>query len=98
MLTCLLLAFGTITLAGAVLVPLQMVATWVAPEWHASGYETAANAVYVASEHGVPVVCLVTGLIASTVIPLKLRHAWPAILSAIGAGNSFKPNPLRGPA
>lgn len=98
MFTCLLLTFGTITLAGAVLVPLQMVATWVAPEWHASGYETAANAVYVASEHGVSVVCLVTGLIASAFIPLKLRHAWTAILSVISANNSSKPNPLRGPA
>lgn len=92
MFICLLLTFGTITLAGGLLIPLQMAAVWVAPELHSSGYKTFANAIYLTSEHGVPIICLVTGLVASGFIPLKLRHKWAVVLSAISANNSFKPN------
>ena len=98
MFICLLLTFGIITLAGVLLIPLQMAATWVAPELHTGGNKSLANAIYVASEHGIPIACLVTGIFSSVFVPLKLRHMWPAIQSAINANNPFKPNPLRGSA
>ena len=97
-LICLLLAFGLLTLAGVLLIPLEMAEVWIAPELHAGGHTTAATIIAVASEHGVPAACLVVGLVASVIVPLKLRHTWPDILSAISANNSFKPKPLRGSA
>lgn len=98
MFICLLLSFGNITLVGGLLIPLQMVAIWVAPELHVSGSKTLANAIYVASEHGIPIACLVVGLVSCVVVPLKLRHKWAAVLSAISANNSFKPSPHQGGA
>ena len=87
MLVCLLLAFGTITLAGGLLIPLQIAATWIAPELHAAGSERLANAIYVASEDGIPIVCLVVGLVSSVCVPIKLRRRWTAILSAVRTGS-----------
>ncbi|MBJ7576257.1 hypothetical protein [Luteimonas sp. MC1828] len=96
--TCTLLAFGFLTLAGAVLLPIEIAATWVAPELHTAGYPMVANMIFLASEHGVPVICFAVGVFASFVVPLRLRRIWPSVVSAIGANNSFKPTPLRGAA
>ena len=98
MLVCLLLSFGFLTLTGGLLLPLEIAAVWVAPELHANGYRAVASTIFVASEHGVPIACLLVGLAASVIVPLKLRRSWPHILSAISANNSFKPTPLRGAA
>ncbi|MBF6025055.1 hypothetical protein [Lysobacter niastensis] len=96
MLVCLLLSFGLLTLTGGLLLPLEMAAFWIAPELHVAGHETAASTIAFASEHGVPVACLVVGAAASVIVPLKLRRSWPDVLSAISANNSFKGKPLRG--
>jgi hypothetical protein len=97
-LVCTLFAFGCLTLTGAVLLPLEMTATWVAPELHTAGHRSLANAIFITSEHGVPVACFIVGFLASLVIPSKLRRFWPAIAAAIGANNSSRPTPLRGAA
>jgi len=98
MLVCLLLSFGFLTLTGGLLLPLEMAAVWIAPELHANGYKPIATMIAVASDDGIPLACLVVGLIASVIVPLRLRNTWPAVLSAISANNSFKRNPLRGSA
>jgi hypothetical protein len=89
--TCTLFAFGFLTLAGAVLLPIEIAATWVAPELHTAGYPMAANMIFVASEHGVPVICFAVGVVASFIVPLRLRRVWSSVAAAIGANNSFKP-------
>ena len=94
-LVCTLFAFGCLTLTGALLLPLEMTATWVAPELNTAGHRSLATAIFLASEHGVPAACFIVGFLASLVIPFNLRKFWPAIAAAIGANNSFKPNPLR---
>ena len=95
---CTLLTFGLLTLTGAVLLPIEVAAVWVAPELHYAGHRSIANVILLASEHGVPASCLLVGLAASFIVPLKMRHLWPSIAAAIGANNSFKPKPLRGSA
>jgi len=90
---CLLASSGFLTLTGGLLLPLEMAAVWIAPELHLSGHKAVASAIWFASEHGVPVACFVVGLIASVVVPLRLRHVWPDVLSAISSNNSFKPSP-----
>lgn len=93
MFVCLLLSFGFLTLAGGLLLPLEIAAVWIAPELDNNGYRSFASAIFVASEHGVPVACLLVGLAASVIVPLKLRRSWPHVLSAI---SSFKPKSLSG--
>jgi|SRR5690606_21795480 len=97
-LICTLLAYGCLTLIGAVLLPLEIAATWVAPELHSGGHRSAASAIFVAAEHGVPIACFAAGVLASLVLPFKLSRPWPFIASAISANNSSKPTPLRGAA
>jgi hypothetical protein len=98
MFVCLLLSFGLLTLAGGLLLPIEVASVWIAPELHANGYKVVANTIAVASEHGIPLACLVVGLVASVLVPLRLRRSWPDVLLVICANNSFKPNPLRGSA
>ena len=97
-LACTLLAHGFLTFTGAALLPLEIAATWVAPELHSAGHRSVASAIFVACEQGVPIACFVVGVLASFVVPFKLSRSWPFIASAIGANNSFKPKPLRGSA
>ncbi|MEF3081100.1 hypothetical protein V3391_02570 [Luteimonas sp. SMYT11W] len=96
--TCLLLAYGFITFAGAALMPLGIAQIFVAPQLISAGHEKLGTAIFMAAEHGVPIVCLLSGLLASFVVPLKLRKHWAAVANAVCATNSFKPNPLRGSA
>ena len=95
---CLLLSFGLLTLAGGLMLPLEVAAVWVAPELHANGYRTVASTILVASEYGVPLAGMTVGLVASILVPIKLHRSWPDVLSAIGASRSFQPKPLRGSA
>ena len=97
-LTCLLLAYGFLTLVGAALIPLEIAQVFVAPQLSAGGHERLGAAIFIAAEHGVPIACFLSGLFASFVVPLKLRRHWLAIADAVRANNSFKPNPLRGSA
>jgi len=93
--TCLLLSYGFLTVAGAVLLPLEIAQVFIAPDLSENGYEKLGTAIFIASEDGVPIACLVTALISSLIVPLKLQKHWAAI-SSVRANNSFKPSPLRG--
>ncbi len=97
LLACLLLSYGALTLAGAILLPLELATVYIAPPLHADGYKKSATAIWMASQ-SVPAVCLVAGFIASFVFPISLRNKWHAIAAALSANNSFKPTPLRGAA
>src|SRR5690606_15265473 len=97
-LICGLLSYGLLTLTGALLIPLEMAAVWIAPELNANGHEVLATTIAVASEHGVPGACLVVGLAASVIVPRKLRGSWPDVLAAIRTNRALNPTPLRGPA
>ncbi len=97
LLACLLLSYGALSLTGAILLPLEMASTLIAPPLHADGYERSATAIWVASQW-VPAACFIAGVIASFAFPVLLRSKWHAVSSALSANNSFKPTPLRGAA
>ncbi|MCL6710765.1 hypothetical protein M8R20_27590 [Pseudomonas sp. R2.Fl] len=79
-LACLLLSFGFATLAGGMFLPLDLAAVYLAPQWSADGYTRIATATLVLSEHGSSIASLAVGLLASVIVPLKLRRAWPRVL------------------
>ena len=43
------------------------------------------NAIFVAAEHGAPIISLAAGVIAAVIIPLRLRRHWTAITTAMAA-------------
>jgi hypothetical protein len=94
---CLLLSYGVLTLTGAILLPLEIAAVYIAPALDADGYEQSGKAIWVASQW-VPAACLVAGFIAAFMFPMYLRNKWQAIVLALSANSSFKPTPLRGAA
>ncbi|MBD9376792.1 hypothetical protein [Pseudoxanthomonas sp. PXM04] len=85
-LACLLLTFGFVTLAGGLFLPLDLAAIYLAPQWSVDGHMRTANAILVLAEYGSDIACLATGLLASIIVPLKLRCAWPRILVAARGG------------
>ena len=97
-LSCTLLAYGIGTLVGALLLPLDFLATFVAPQLQQDGHKAFANAIGFASNYGAPGLGLVAWLSASVWVPLRLQYSWAAIAAAIHANNSSKPTPLRGAA
>jgi len=96
--TCTLLAYGVVMLVSALLLPLDVLATFVAPQLHDEGHEALARALGLAAELGTPVLGLLAGLSAAIWIPVRLQHRWAAVAVAIRAQNSPKPTPLRGEA
>ncbi|WP_296278188.1 hypothetical protein [Pseudoxanthomonas sp.] len=80
---CLLLSYGVMVFAAALLLPLEVLKTFIASDLHARGYRALANGIFVAAEHGTPIVSCTAALVAAVVIPLKLRRHWPAITSAV---------------
>ena len=97
-LACTLLTYGTVMLVGAVLLPLEILSTFAAPQLHEDGRPRIANAIVVAAEYGTPAANLVAGLWALVWVPWRLRDKWAAVAVAIRANNSSKPTPLRGAA
>ena len=97
LLACLLLSYGVLTLTGAILLPLEMAAVYIAPSLDADGYEKSGKAIWVASQW-LPAACFVAGFIAAFAFPISLRNKWQAIASALSANNSFKPKLLRNSA
>lgn len=85
-LVCLLLSFGFFTLAGVAFLPLGMADVFVAPQLAAGGYERTAIAIHFLSEYGSIGACLVVGLLASFIVPLKLRRVWPRMRLAMRGG------------
>ncbi|MEO1018103.1 MAG: hypothetical protein AAFY56_10465 [Pseudomonadota bacterium] len=71
-LVCGALSYGSIMLAEAALLPVHMVAMFLSPSWHSSGYESLANAFYVASEYSF-VLSGVAGIIVAIWLPLHIR-------------------------
>lgn len=84
-LVCLLLSYGVVMLAGALLLPIGVFQTFIAPDLHGRGHVALGNAIFVAAEHGVPIISLTAGLIAAISIPLKLSRHWTAITATISA-------------
>ena len=80
---CLLLTYGVMVFATALLLPLEVLKTFIAPDLHERGHLALANGFFVAAEHGAPIVSCTAALVATVVIPLKLRRHWPAITSAV---------------
>lgn len=80
---CLLLSYGVMVFAAALLLPLEVLKTFIAPDLHARGYLALANGIFVAAEHGASIISCTAAFVAAVVIPLKLRRHWPAIVSAV---------------
>ena len=80
---CLLLTYGVMVLATALLLPLEVFKTFVAPDLHERGHLALANGIFVAAEHGTSIASFTVALVAAIVIPLKLRRHWPAIMAAV---------------
>lgn len=83
--TCLLLTYGVMTLATAALIPLEALKIFIAPDLHARGYMTLGTAIFRLAEHGVPIVSIMTGILAAFLIPFRLRRRWVAIRRADSA-------------
>ena len=90
MFTCTLLVFGYVGLTGGLLLPVEVAATWIAPELSANGHSTIATVISVASLYGNNLACFLVGVVALIFVPLRLRHAWPAIVSAMGEHKTAK--------
>jgi hypothetical protein len=84
MFTCTLLVFGFLGLTGGLLLPLEVVATWVAPELSVRGHATIATAIYNVSFYGNNLACFLVSVVALVFVPLRLRHVWPTIVLAVG--------------
>lgn len=84
-LVCLLLTYGVIALASALLLPLGVFQIFIAPDLHQRGHVALGNAIFVAAEHGAPIISLAAGVIAAVIIPLRLRRHWAAITTAVAA-------------
>lgn len=80
---CLLLTYGVMVFATALLLPLEVFKTFIAPDLHGRGYLALANGIFFAAEHGTSIVSYTAAFVAAVVIPLKLRRHWPAITSAV---------------
>lgn len=74
-------AYGAIGLAGIPIVLFEILATFVAPQWHADGHKELANAVYWTSQN-MGWIPLMVGFVASFAIPIWLRKTWAAVFSA----------------
>lgn len=89
--TCLLLTYGVVMLTGALLLPLETLKIFVAPDLHGRGYVTLAKGIFVAAEHGTSIMLIVVGVIAAVVIPFKLRRRWSAITEALAVNAASSP-------
>jgi len=85
-LVCLLLSFGFFTLAGVACLPLWLADVFIVPEWAAAGYKRTATAIHFLSEYGSIAACVVAGLMASFIVPLKLHRVWPQMRLAMRDG------------
>lgn len=85
-LVCLLLSFGFFTLAGVAFLPLGLADVFVVPQWAAGGHERTAITLHFLSEYGSITACLTAGLLASVIVPLKLRRVWPQMRLAMRGG------------
>ncbi|MBB3276896.1 MULTISPECIES: hypothetical protein [unclassified Pseudoxanthomonas] len=85
-LVCLLLSFGFFMLAGVAFLPLGLADVFVVPQWAAGNHERTAIAVHFLSEYGPITACLIAGLLASFIVPLKLRHVWPQMRLVMRGG------------
>ncbi|CAN7473004.1 hypothetical protein LJR143_003003 [Pseudoxanthomonas sp. LjRoot143] len=81
--TCLLLTYGVVMFTGALLLPLETLKIFIAPDLHGRGYVTLAKGIFVAAGQGTSIMLIVVGVIAAVVIPLKLRRRWSAITEAL---------------
>ena len=79
------IAWRSVTLATAVLLPLEALKIFIAPDLHARGYMTLGTAIFRLAEHGVPIVSIMTGILAAFLIPFRLRRRWVAIRRADSA-------------
>jgi hypothetical protein len=94
---CALLTYGATVAALVAQAPLLAASTHLAPTWASLGHNTLANAVVYSAEYLGYATVLVPAVLM-VVWPFWLRKHWAAVLTALGANNSFKPNPLRGSA
>jgi hypothetical protein len=94
---CALLTYGATVAAFVAQAPLLAASTHLAPTWASLGHHTLANAVAYSAEYLGYATVLVPAVLMF-VWPLWLRKRWAAVLTALGANNSFKPKPLRGSA
>ena len=75
---CCLLSYGFLTAAGAFFVPLELMATFLAPQWQRDGHELAAQVVSVGSTLNIYVPAFI-GAVAAFVVPRWLSVRWRRI-------------------
>ena len=78
-LVCLLLSYGVMMMAGALLLPLAVLQIFTPPDLHERGHVALANGIFFVAEQGAPIISFTAGLIAAIGIPVKLRRNWTAI-------------------
>ncbi len=85
-LVCLLLSLGFFTLAGVAFLPLGLADIFIAPQWAAAGYKRTAIAIHFLFEYGSITACVLAEVMASFIVPLKLRRVWPQMRLAMRGG------------
>jgi hypothetical protein len=90
-LVCLLLSYGVLMLAGALMLPLEVFRTFIAPDLHGRGHVVLGNTIFVLAEQAAPIVSFAAGLVAAALIPLRLRRHWIAIVDAIASHPTADP-------
>lgn len=90
-LVCLLLCYGAMVLASALLLPAEVLRIFIAPDLHGRGHVALGNAIFAFAEHGAPIISLAAGVVAAVLIPLRLRRHWIAIVGAFASSNDSRP-------
>jgi hypothetical protein len=86
---CGLLAYGVAALVDIVWLPWELASNFLAPQLDQNGYSSVSHALFQFSNIGT-VVSGLSALIASLLIPLRLRHSWSVIVAAVvSANNSY---------
>jgi len=80
--TCGLLSFGFLGAVGAIAVPIEMAAIFLAPQWRIDGAVLLPKLVGASSEY-ITMVAVVAGVLASILVPRKLSRHWPQLVARL---------------
>lgn len=82
--TCGLLSFGFLGAVGAILVPIDVAAIFLVPQWKADGAIVLPKLISTSSDY-VTMVAVGTAVLASILVPRKLSRRWPQIVAGLAS-------------
>jgi hypothetical protein len=78
-LICGLLSYGSLVLAAIALVPIKLIAVYLAPQWQIDAARAS------------DITFAMIGIVVAIVVPLRLRIVWPAIAAAAQSARASSP-------